>query len=346
MFKAVAALEYAVYVHAALVGEGVAAHVGHAFIHVEVGKFADEARRIAQKGKCPLRQGAYAHFQFQIGQNFAEVGVAAALAIAVDGALHLHGPGLDRGQRAGGGQTRVVVAVDGHGHGKARRDLAHYLVDGAGQRAAVGIAEGKARRPAARGGLQRGKGVGGVLAVAVEEVFGVEKHAHAVFGEEARRVLDHGKVLFRGDADHVPRLRNAGLAHDAGDVRAAFQQGAQPGVVLRAQPGAARHAKGGEAGVFQMQLFPREAKQLRVLGVGKGIAGLYVADAQFVQRAHEFELVFQRKDHARGLHAVAQRRIQHFHCALFHALRLLFSMSFYCSKFCGEWQVENARRGA
>ena len=82
VFKTVAALEHAVYVHATLVGEGVAAHVGHAFIHVEVGKFADEARRIAQKGQIALRQGAQAHLQFQIGQHFAEIGVAAALAIA------------------------------------------------------------------------------------------------------------------------------------------------------------------------------------------------------------------------------------------------------------------------
>ena len=41
-----------------------------------------------------------------------EVGVAAALAEAVDGALHLRAPACDRGQRVGHADLAVVVRVD------------------------------------------------------------------------------------------------------------------------------------------------------------------------------------------------------------------------------------------
>ena len=57
----------------------------------------------------------------QIGDDGDQIGVAAALAEAVDRALHLHGPGVDGGQRIGHGQLAVVVAMDADRHIDGRR---------------------------------------------------------------------------------------------------------------------------------------------------------------------------------------------------------------------------------
>ena len=61
------------------------------------------------------RSGAsssHAHLQLQVGDDRDQVGVAGALADAVDRALHLRGAGFDGGQRVGDRAAGVVVGVD------------------------------------------------------------------------------------------------------------------------------------------------------------------------------------------------------------------------------------------
>ena len=78
-----------------------------------------------------------------------QVGVAAALAVAVDRALDLTGAGVDRGQRVGHRQFAVVVGVDAHGDRQRRGDRARTTsATNAGSDAAVGVAEHDDAAPA------------------------------------------------------------------------------------------------------------------------------------------------------------------------------------------------------
>ena len=53
-----------------------------------------------------------AQLQFQVGDDRCQVGIAAALAIAVHAALHVGGAGLHGGQGVGHGHVGIVVGVD------------------------------------------------------------------------------------------------------------------------------------------------------------------------------------------------------------------------------------------
>ena len=53
-----------------------------------------------------------AQFQFQVGDDGAEVGVAAALAVSVDAALHVRGAGFHRSQCIGHCHVGIVVGMD------------------------------------------------------------------------------------------------------------------------------------------------------------------------------------------------------------------------------------------
>ena len=71
-------------------------------------KCAVSVRRARRSGAS----SATAHLQLQVGDDRDEVGVAGALADAVDRALHLGGAGFDRGERVGDRAAGVVVGVD------------------------------------------------------------------------------------------------------------------------------------------------------------------------------------------------------------------------------------------
>ena len=99
-------------VHAGLVGEGVAADVGAVGVRRHVAELVEVVRGRGEAGQLLLADDLEAHLQLQRGQDRGEVGVAAALAVAVDAALDEARPGLDGGQRVGDGALGVVVGVD------------------------------------------------------------------------------------------------------------------------------------------------------------------------------------------------------------------------------------------
>ena len=72
------------------------------------------------------------------------------------------------------------------------------LGDEAGQAAAVGVAEGDVLGAGVGRGAHALERVAGVVAVAVEEVLGVEDDALALLAAEGDRVGDHRQVLLRG----------------------------------------------------------------------------------------------------------------------------------------------------
>jgi hypothetical protein len=60
----------------------------------------------------PLREALDAHLELEVGNDRHQVGVARALAVAVDGALHVRGAGDDGDDRVGRSAARVVLGVD------------------------------------------------------------------------------------------------------------------------------------------------------------------------------------------------------------------------------------------
>ena len=59
-----------------------------------------------------LADGGVAHLQFEIGDDRGQIGVAAALAVAVDAALDVRETLLDGGQRVGDAEIGIVMRMD------------------------------------------------------------------------------------------------------------------------------------------------------------------------------------------------------------------------------------------
>ena len=81
-------------------------------------------------------------FNSRFAMTEREVGVAAALAVAVEAALHVRGAGFDGRQRIGHGQVGVVVRVDAdHAVETARAPRRTISEQPPGDGAAVGVAQ-------------------------------------------------------------------------------------------------------------------------------------------------------------------------------------------------------------
>ena len=84
------------HVNAALVGEGAAAHVGHVRVVRHVGDVGHEQRKLSHFLQLARLERAKAELQFQVWHDHRQVGVAATLTKAVDGALYVAGTGQHR----------------------------------------------------------------------------------------------------------------------------------------------------------------------------------------------------------------------------------------------------------
>ena len=105
-------LEDGADVHAALVGEGALADEGLVVAQRKVGQFGDEAADAGEAGEFLGADGGVVELEFEVGDDAGQVGVAAALAVAVHAALYVGGAGFDRGQGVGDGEIAIVVDVD------------------------------------------------------------------------------------------------------------------------------------------------------------------------------------------------------------------------------------------
>ena len=134
-------------VQAGLVGERAGPDVGLARVRRHVGDLADRVRDPGRLGQPARGQHLPAALELEVGQDGDQVGVARPLAVAVERALHLHGAGLDRGQRAGHRAAGVVVAVDAQAGAGGGVHLGDEVGDDVGQVPAVGVAQRRRRRP-------------------------------------------------------------------------------------------------------------------------------------------------------------------------------------------------------
>src|SRR6266536_1486776 len=84
-----------------------------------------------------------AHLQCEVRDDRGEVAVPGALAVAVDGSLHLCGAAPDSRERVGDAGAGVVVQVDGDRDVAAEvlDDLAHDPLDLVRKGATVGVAQ-------------------------------------------------------------------------------------------------------------------------------------------------------------------------------------------------------------
>jgi hypothetical protein len=255
-------------VHAGLVGEGVAADVGAVGVRRHVAELVEVVRGRGQAGQLLLTDHIEAHLQLQGRQDRGEVGVAAALAIAVDAALHEPGPGLDSRQRVGHGALGVVVGVDAELDSAAQLggNSRGRLGDEGGKAAAVGIAEGDVLGARLGGGAHAFERVGRIVAIAVEEMLGVIHRPLALGAQEGDRVGDHRQVLLAGDLDHLVDVQAPALANQADDRREALGEDAQCGVILGGEVATAGHPEGGDRRLLQLEA-GQQLEELRLLGV-------------------------------------------------------------------------------
>ena len=100
------------HVHAALVGERVAADVGLVRVRAEVAELVEEVRRLGEPHEAVLGNALEAHLELERRQDRDEVRVAAPLAVAVHRPLDEPRALLDRDERVGHAAAGVVVGVD------------------------------------------------------------------------------------------------------------------------------------------------------------------------------------------------------------------------------------------
>ena len=112
MLVAVDVFEDRVDVGAALMCEGALADKWLVRVGAQVGKFIDVVAEVGQVGKLLRRHEVIAHFELHVRDDANEVGVAAALAVAVDGALYVGTTVSNRLQRVCDAGVAVVVGVD------------------------------------------------------------------------------------------------------------------------------------------------------------------------------------------------------------------------------------------
>gem|GEM_PF-5853363 len=247
------------------------------------------------------------HLQLQGGQDRGQVGVPAALAVAVDAALHEAGAGFDRGERVGDRALGVVVGVDAdldravEGLDRGGRRLA----DEARQAAAICVAEGDVLGPCFGRGAHALEREGGGVAVAVEEVLGVEDDALAGADAEGDGVADHRQVLLLGDANHLLQVQAPALSDQADHRCHRLDQGRQGRVFGGGEPSPPGHPEGADRRALQLQ--PGEPlEELGFLRVGTGKASLDEVDAESVEGVDDVQLLADRERHALTAHAVPQ----------------------------------------
>jgi len=122
-------------------------------------------------------------------------------------------------------------------------------------------------------------------------VLGIIDHFFALLFEVGQAFADDAEVLLSGSAQHFGDVQHGRLADDSDHRRLGLEQRLDVRIALWLAAHAAGHAEGGQAGVAQIEILGA-AEKGRILRVGAGPAAFDVGDAQLVQQAGDFELVF------------------------------------------------------
>ena len=244
----------------------------------------------------------------QGGDEGDEIGIAAALADAVQRALNLADAGLYSRQRIGDRLAGVVMGVDAEpvsGHA-AGNDRLHDRADLVGLRAAIRVAE---HHPARAGLMSRagaGERIGGIGLVAVEEMLAIDHGLAAADHHGLDRGADGCEVLFVRTAERHADMIVPAFRHETDGVALRLQQRAQARIVGGGLSGTARHAEGHEAGRPRASL----CEEGRIGRIGAGITALDIIHAETIEHVGDRNLFLEREIDAGRLLAVAQGRVE------------------------------------
>ena len=221
------------HMHAALVREGRGPHEWLPRRPQYAQLLPDLAGDAGEPGKGAFRQALVAHLELQIGEDGGQVNIAAALAYAVDGAVHLNHALLYGAECIGDCQAAVVVHMDAELCLRLRLAyLAHRLRQLGRHHAAVGVAEDDPGRAPLHSGGDGGQRIAGVAGEAVEEVLGVvEDRLAGGLLQVGDGLLDHREVALRGHSQRLLHMQVPALAEDAGDVGVRLHELAQEEVL-------------------------------------------------------------------------------------------------------------------
>ena len=180
----------------ALMGKGRRAHIGLMPVGSAVEDFIQQAADMGQllqavMGHTGLEAVGEFGLQHQGRQQRHHIGIAAALAQAIQRALDLPHPAADRGQRVGHGIFRVVMGMDaqivaGDVLGHLADDRLHLMR----QRAAIGVAQHHPARARCQRLLGAGDGVVRVGLVAIEKMLAVDHRLALVLGDGLHAVAN------------------------------------------------------------------------------------------------------------------------------------------------------------
>ncbi len=166
--------------HAALVRKRALADEGLIVAHGQVRQLGDVARHRGERLQLLRPDGGVPQLQLQVSDDRHHVGVAAALSIAVDAALHVRTSGFHRGDGIGHCDFAIVVRMDADHAVEPLAHLRDHLNNTVRQVAAVGVAQAEHVGAGLLGGFERTHGELGVGVVAVEKMLGVVDHFAAV----------------------------------------------------------------------------------------------------------------------------------------------------------------------
>src|SRR5213593_21147 len=246
--------------------------------------------------------------QLQHRDHRHQVRVPAALAEAVDRALHLHAAVRDALDRVRDRQLAVVVAVDAE-HGRDRGPgRVHAGPDRGRQRAAARVAQADEGRARVGRGAHARERVVAVGRQAVEEVLGVEDDLVGPLAEVGDGVVDDLQVLRERDAQVLAHVEVPGLADDGDHRRLGAETEGQVAVVGGLHARAAGRAEGRHLRVLETEGL-HGAEELLVARIRARPAALDVVEAEVVEALGDAELVLEREGDVLGLRPVAQRRV-------------------------------------
>ena len=191
---------------AGLGGEGTLAHIGRLLVGRAVQELVEGARDVGEALQAlgidaGLEALGEMRLQHQGGDDGDEVGIAAALADAVERALDVAHAGIDGCQRIGDRMLGVVMSVDAEVATRhVGRDVADDGAHFGRQRAAIGVAQHHPAGASLVSLLGAGQRIGGIGLEAVEEMFAVDQDFLAGGLRGLDRLADGLEVLLVGAA--------------------------------------------------------------------------------------------------------------------------------------------------
>ena len=294
---------------AGLVGEGAGADVGGVPVGNAIEPLVHRARDLGQTAQPRLRHaGRIAQLEHQRRDQGDQIGVAAALAEAVQRALHLACAGAHGGERVGDRVLGVVVGVDAE---PVRRDRCRDPLDDCPRsRAAGGRHWCRTARSSGRHRVLRHRGR---RARTPDRPGSRRRSARRRTAPRARAgtaAATLSSIMRRFSSSATPSASSTCVGRalaDQGDrIGAALEQRRKARIVRGAAAGAPGHPKCAELGLGEHRRVREEAV---VGGIGARPAAFDVVDPELIEQLRDCHLVGDGEVDAVGLAAVAQRGV-------------------------------------